>query len=340
MNFLVLTPDGVGSTYLQKALTVYLNASGKDYYNSHELLNGLELDNNKNLYKVMKGYRQSLEEICGLLDANEGNIISRLAQYHVENRQTGQIPKPPKGVLLRGRERRRISFEVAMVEHKERNSKEDYIPFYKKCNSAFHRILYCVRDPFEYSLSWSIRDITGKFNVFSMEERIETHGAGDEYKIDLDFMRTKLEQYNRYLYWVKDNFPNAIKVEYNDLHKDVDLVLSDITGSDYSMKNSWGFSLQEYSTLLYKMSSFYNPKLEYSDKLMRYQKELIQSHKLYREGMPIKMNTLSDKSKCISNFLECLDTYNDFANSSNEFPNISQFDIYKLVAKENKIYEH
>ena len=59
MNFLILTPDGVGSTYLQRALTVYLNASGEEYFNTHELLNGLSLDLNMNLYKVMRGYRQS-----------------------------------------------------------------------------------------------------------------------------------------------------------------------------------------------------------------------------------------------------------------------------------------
>ena len=45
MNYLILTPDGVGSTYLQRALTVYLNCAGKDYYNPHELLNGLQLKN-------------------------------------------------------------------------------------------------------------------------------------------------------------------------------------------------------------------------------------------------------------------------------------------------------
>ena len=35
MNFLILTPDGVGSTYLQRALTIYLNTSGHEYFNTH-----------------------------------------------------------------------------------------------------------------------------------------------------------------------------------------------------------------------------------------------------------------------------------------------------------------
>ena len=40
-NYLILTPDGVGSTYLQRALTVYLQCADLDYWNTHELLNGL-----------------------------------------------------------------------------------------------------------------------------------------------------------------------------------------------------------------------------------------------------------------------------------------------------------
>ena len=100
MNFLVLTPDGVGSTYLQRALTVYLNASGPDYYNTHELLNGVELDFNGNLYKKMKGYSQSLSEICELLKSNKAKIISRLAQYRIDGRLAGRNPLPPKGIKI------------------------------------------------------------------------------------------------------------------------------------------------------------------------------------------------------------------------------------------------
>ena len=92
MNFLVLTPDGVGSTYLQRALTVYLNASGEDYYNTHEILNGLALDRNNNLFKVKKRYTQSISDICKLLDINQAKIVSRLAQYHVENRLANDPP--------------------------------------------------------------------------------------------------------------------------------------------------------------------------------------------------------------------------------------------------------
>ena len=59
-NFLVLTPDGVGSTYLQRALTVYLQCANLDYWNTHELLNGLEIKDG-NLYKNWAGkYNQTV----------------------------------------------------------------------------------------------------------------------------------------------------------------------------------------------------------------------------------------------------------------------------------------
>ena len=45
MNYLILTPDGVGSTYLQRSLTVFLNSAGLDYTNTHEIAAGLELYN-------------------------------------------------------------------------------------------------------------------------------------------------------------------------------------------------------------------------------------------------------------------------------------------------------
>ncbi len=329
MNYLILTPDGVGSTYLQRALTVYLNASGYEYYNTHELLNGLELDYNGNLYKVMKGYTQSLQEICDMIDANQGSIISRLAQYHVESRSSGNVQKVPKGVPQRP-----ISVDIL-----QRNMQEDYKPFYRKCRSKFGKIICCVRDPFEYSLSWGIREITGKLNVYSIEERMKLH-EDVSYELDLNFMKRKLHQYNRYMYWVKDNFPDVHVVDYDYIHTDIDLILSNLTGLDYYIKDDWGISLQEYSTLLYKLSLFYNTNLGYSDKLIDYQNKLVRENKLFKSGMPIKMNTLHEKTKRISNFLECLETYNKFTgNLSNEFPEITKTEIYNRIEREREIYE-
>ena len=337
MNYLVLTPDGVGSTYLQRALTIYLNSSGLEYYNTHELLNGLSLDSDNNLYKERKGriaeernivgYSQSLEEIINLIEKNEGNVVSRIAQYHVEDRLAGEWPYWISGMSDKG--------NMALAE---RNKHEDYTKFYDTCRNNYDKIFYCTRDPFEYALSWGIRIITGKLNVYSLKERIETHGENVTYDVDLDFITTKLDQYVRYIYWVKDNFKDAVEIKYDDLHTNIDLVLSNITGLDYRMSDTWDISLQDYSTLLYKMSMIYNPALEYSDKLIEYQKILVQQRKLFRPGITIKMTTLRDKRKRVTNFLSCLETYNKWAKNSNEHTELNVEQILDKIQKEEQIY--
>jgi len=343
MNFLVLTPDGVGSTYLQKSLTVYLNASGEDYYNTHELLNGVELDDEGNLYKIKKGYTQSVLEICELLKATRGKIVSRFAQYHMENRLAGKMPieRWAQGVGPKIYEKglEDVSFKTTSSEILERNKKEDYEILYDTCNDIFDKIIYCVRDPFEYALSHSIQNITGKFNPYSIEEKVKIQGQDTTYEIDLEFMEAKLDQYKRYLSWVQNNFSDIVKLEYDKLHNNVDLVLSDLTGIDFDMRKAFGWSLQEYSTLLYKISLDYNPSFELDGKLFEYQKELLYKRKLYRAGMPIKMNTLEDKSKRVINFLSSVERYNNWTKGSNEFPKIWSNDISERIAKENEIYE-
>ena len=168
---------------------------------------------------------------------------------------------------------------------------------------------------------------------------MESHGEDVTYDIDLNFMKRKLHQYNRYLYWVKDNFPDAIAINYDDIHHDIDLLVSNLTGLDYYIKDDWGISLQEYSIMMYKISKIYNTDLDYSDNLITYQKKLIQERKLPHNGMPIKMNTLHDKSRKITNFIECLDTYNKFVDPSNEFATISNSEIYNRIATEDGIYK-
>jgi len=326
MNYLVLTPDGVGSTYLQRAITVYLNANGEDYYNTHELLNGLELDYNNNLYKKMKGYSQSIEEIVGMIEKNEAMLVSRLAHYHVLDRLAGKVPKPPKGVISRP-----IDIDIL-----ERNRSENYDLLYDACNDHYGTILCCTRDPFEYALSWGIRDFTGVLNCFSLKEKADT--VNFHMPIDLEFFRSKLDQYKNYMFWVHENFDGAKEVQYEDLVNDVDLVLYNITDTDYDVKRWWGTTLQEYSVQMYQLSLTYNYRLGYSDKLLEYQKALVRENKLYMNGMPIKMNTLREKSEKVTNFSSCLDVYNDWAKGHNHFEQIDNDEIINKMKIEDSIY--
>ena len=96
MNVLLLTPDRVGSTLLQRTLTIYMLRRGfdKPIINLHELTNGLSKYYNTTLNQevlgkpkgIEWGYYQKLEEIIDLLKSVEHYKTSRLAHYDIKNR--------------------------------------------------------------------------------------------------------------------------------------------------------------------------------------------------------------------------------------------------------------
>lgn len=316
MNFLILTPDGVGSTYLQRALTVYLNSAGLDYCNTHELLNGLELDKTNMLFKNFDfEYSQSVGEISSLLESNQANLVSRIAQYHVVERQ--------------------------------KVKREDYAQFYKLCNRMYGKVIHCTRDPFEYALSWGIRKNTRKLNVFSIEERIKTHGENIKQEIDLEYFIAKLNQYKDYDYWVSENFFNTESVEYDLLHSDVDVLLQKLTGHSHKVKDRFGSTLQDYSRVRYLISKYMQTKEKYYlfDKsrlkgtvdLYNFIKNLEKNKKL-PNGIPIKMNTMADKKKRIINFEEARLSYNNWAKNSNQYNMISKQLVEERIASESILY--
>ena len=316
-NYLVLTPDGVGSTYLQRALTVYLQCVDLDYWNTHELLNGLA-NKNGNLYKDWTPeYSQSLEEICNLLLITGNLLISRIANYHVTRRFN--------------------------------KNQEDYSTLYQECDRKFNNILFCERDPFEYALSWSIRSKSKKPNVYSVTERTATHLLGTIEPIDLNYFNQKLKQYSDYEYWAHDNFNITHKVNYDDLHNNIDLALQNITGLPNCVEERYGISLQDYSQFRY-LSSMYTQtkdpiyvnnacveKLEPMCELYLRISQLNYSRRL-PTPMPIKMNTLADKCSRITNFDQAVEKYNIWAASGNRHPEITQEDISKKINQEAQIY--
>ena len=96
MNVLILTPDAVGSTMLQRVITIYmqLHEYNKPVINLHELTNGLVKYYSPDFNRVLLGkqngawgYHQSLKEVVELLDSVDHYKTSRLAQYHIKNRQ-------------------------------------------------------------------------------------------------------------------------------------------------------------------------------------------------------------------------------------------------------------
>ena len=64
-RILVLTPDGIGSTYFQKSLTVYLNYHGYPTNNYHDLCN----------------FTTDLRILIETLSTNKTSIVARCSPY-------------------------------------------------------------------------------------------------------------------------------------------------------------------------------------------------------------------------------------------------------------------
>jgi hypothetical protein len=195
MNVLILTPDAVGSTLLQRLITIYMQFHHYDrpVINLHELTNGLIKYYNaafdqEVLGKKSKqwGYYQSLEQIVELLSSVNHYKTSRLAHYHIRNRQ---------------------------------DTIEQQIPFYQYLNDNFY-IISCRRhNVFEHALSWCLSKITKKLNVYNADEKIDNFF--DLYKTGVDVDPNSLIQtlnaYRDYIKWCNDHF-NVASYFYYDEH--------------------------------------------------------------------------------------------------------------------------
>lgn len=187
MNVLILTPDAVGSTLLQRLITIYMQFHHYDrpVINLHELTNGLvRYHNTKFDCQVLGkqegawGYHQSLEQIVSLLQSVDHYKTSRLAHYHIRNRQ---------------------------------DSLEDQLSFYRYLNENFY-IISCRRhNIFEHALSWCLSKVTKKLNVYDSREKINSFF--DLYKngVDLDpnSLLQTLNAYKSYIDWCNNHFDVA-----------------------------------------------------------------------------------------------------------------------------------
>jgi len=195
MNVLILTPDAVGSTLLQRLITIYMNFHQYDrpVINLHELTNGLTKYHNAAFDQEVLGkkegswgYHQSLKQIVELLNGTDHYKTSRLAHYHIRNRQ---------------------------------DPLEQQIPFYQYLNENFYVISCRRHNVFEHALSWCLSKITKKLNVYSGDEKIDTFF--DLYKTGIDIDPNSLIQtlnaYRDYVKWCNDHF-NVANYFYYDEH--------------------------------------------------------------------------------------------------------------------------
>ena len=185
MNVLILTPDAVGSTLLQRMLTIYMQFHdfGRPVINLHELTNGLAKyyspEFNRELVSkhALKtwGYHQSLQQVVEMLSSVDHYKTSRLAHYHL---------------VRRG------------------DSVAEQIPFYNYLNENFF-IIACRRENvFEHAVSMTISTVTKKLNVYDVYEKVDTFY--DMYKsginLDATVFERQLTAYKNYITWSEQYF--------------------------------------------------------------------------------------------------------------------------------------
>jgi hypothetical protein len=185
MNVVILTPDRVGSTLLQRLITIYMQFHEFDQpvINLHELTNGLmryysPVFNCEVLGKDNTdswGYHQTLPEIRDLLSSVDHYKTSRLAQYHIKNRQD------PIG---------------------------DQLPFYQYINDNFFVISARRENLLEHALSWCILVVSRNLNVYSAQDKFRHFAQVYQDRITVDRINLwkYLDNYVEYLDWVDRHF--------------------------------------------------------------------------------------------------------------------------------------
>ena len=342
MNVLILTPDRVGSTLLQRLITIYM--AGHEYdkpvINLHELTNGLTfcynstygkeiLNKSPNIGRNKWGYHQSLNEIIDLLENADHYKTSRLALYHLVNRQ---------------------------------DLVADQLNFYNYLNKNFFIISARRENLFEHGISWAIAGHSKALNVYQHVEKL--NAFYDIYKngitVDQTVLWNYLSRYKDYLKWVDnhfevnsyfnyekdlknienyilnlDIFPNKekktwndiFKIEWNDWNKchklagdlsnteDLESIGYDPGDKTATAKNLLIVNKLTNSLSLPNKNYLYNHIKRYVNAFKGIQ-ELVKAGTL-PTGVPIKLQTLAEKRKIIKNFDQCVETYNIWVEENN-----------------------
>lgn len=336
MNVLVLTPDAVGSTLLQRLLTIYMQFHDYDrpVINLHELTNGIYPYYNDDFNREVLGkhpdkwgYYQSLPEITRLLEAADHYKVCRLALYHLNAR---------------------------------RDQIAEQVPFYQYLNQNFFIIQTCRRNLFEHGLSWAINKITKKLNVYTHNEKIGTFldMFRDPITIDVSSMIHSLDNYKNYLTWAEDCFTVGSYFYYEDHLADIERYILQLPifanqPRLTTWQDTYGIDFQEYNLCHYFNSDIGSlaltqkelPRLSYHDQsdpkfgdpdgavvpyLSSDKQQFLQTRQAaYRDvesslrkmvdlgimigGVPIKKQTMVEKRAMIKNFEQCRQAYNEWA---------------------------
>lgn len=219
MNVLILTPDAVGSTLLQRLVTIYMQFYHFDQpvINLHELTNGLEKYYSEQFNQEILskrhvsawGYYQTLEDVVNLLSSVEHYKVSRLAHYH-------------------------------LVQRSDPHAQQ--IPFYRYLNDNFFVIACQRRNVFEHALSLCLNTVTKKLNVYSHEEKIRDFFRlyAEPVIIDQRVLVDKLQAYKAYLDWSSRYFNIGSYFYYDQYMNNIeDYILNLPVFNAKTRKHNW-----------------------------------------------------------------------------------------------------
>jgi hypothetical protein len=184
--------------------------------NLHELTNGLEKYWNPTLKQEVLGkpqgtewgYYQTLSEIEDMLGSVDHYVTSRLAHYHIVNRQ---------------------------------DSIAEQMKFYQYLNQNFYIISCRRKNILEHVLSWAIHAHSKVLNVYSPQEKINSFHNIYKNKITVneESLVTYLNKYKNYLEWVDRHFHVQRYFNYEDSINDLEEYILSLDFMQGNQKNSW-----------------------------------------------------------------------------------------------------
>jgi hypothetical protein len=308
MNIIILTPDRVGSTLLQRLITVYANIN-ENYnpltINLHELANGLVSYNNESLNRTVLGkkeggwgYHQSLQEISGLISQCGHDVVSRLAHYHIKNRK---------------------------------DSTSDQLAFYKYINENFYVISARRNNLFEHAMSWCIAVESKKLNVYSFNEKFQTYNniLKNPITVQPEMIEKYLTQYKEYMDWVDCHFNVNSYFEYERDLPNIEQYILNLRPFDHATtpltwNDKWDITWADWNRMHYLLSlvpfahNFSKDEIEFMTANIdlyttcRVAIQDLQDQGVLVSGVPIKLHTLQQKTQLIANTPACLDYYNNW----------------------------
>lgn len=280
MNILLLTPDAVGGTFLERMISIYaqFQTHDKPVIDIHRIDNKLEKvyspDFNMEILQNSSG-TQPLEKTIELLKESTHYSIAKLVYYRMEGH-----PDSP-------------------------NQKRE---FYQFLSENFFIISCRRRNIFENALSWSFNNITGALNVYHVKTKLEkfVNLFKNPVYIDPESFVQSLEKYRRYINWADQNFSIGSYWYYENHVHDVENYIRKLpmfsNSSFVGWKDKFGIDFECWNRCHFLKSDIGNLALKFSQ----------EKFELLSNNIDNSQDLNPDQTRCSAQaFLSAYDTVAD-----------------------------